>query len=252
MPMLHDLMDNIRKGKVYDKNIKLVAAEARDALKWVLANARDAVCFGAGPYESISPLKFIPELFHFPYEVTWVEGSMAGAGGISGCLCVETGERQWDIALFEKSAGIAWVLVAVNRFHLLEPTDTSFVCESVVEFSDNGGFEYCNQMVTNNLAYFLMALNCTNVSRVEHVAPKILNAERKKKGKQPIFSYWTLHLPNESGSSAELGGTHASPRLHLRRGHIRQYAPGKHTWVQACVVGSKELGMVTKDYRVSP
>lgn len=251
MPILHDLMDNIRKGRIYDKDIKLVSTKAYDALRWVLNNARDAVCFDAGPYESMSTLKFIPELFHFPYAVTWVEGSMPN-GVVSGCLCAETGDRTWDIALFEKSAGVAWVLVAVNRFHLLEPTDTSFVCESVVEFSDNGGFEYCNQMVTSNLSYFLMALNCTNVSRVKHDAPKFLNAERKKKGKQPIFSYWTLHLPNDSGDSNELGGTHASPRVHLRRGHIRQYAPGKHTWVQACVVGSKELGIVTKDYRVSP
>ncbi len=46
------------------------------------------------------------------------------------------------------------------------------------------------------------------------------------------------------------GGTHASPRLHLRRGHPRQYAPGKYCWVQPCVVGNKAAGMVHKDYAI--
>ena len=45
------------------------------------------------------------------------------------------------------------------------------------------------------------------------------------------------------------GGTHASPRVHLRRGHIRKIADGRTVWVQACVVGSKH-GMVLKDYKL--
>jgi len=45
-------------------------------------------------------------------------------------------------------------------------------------------------------------------------------------------------------------GTHASPALHLRRGHARQYSPGLYTWVQPCIVGNKKDGLVHKDYAV--
>jgi hypothetical protein len=45
-----------------------------------------------------------------------------------------------------------------------------------------------------------------------------------------------------------VGGAHASPRLHLRRGHARQFAPGKWTWVRDCAVGNKVAGVISKDY----
>jgi hypothetical protein len=46
------------------------------------------------------------------------------------------------------------------------------------------------------------------------------------------------------------GGTHASPRVHLRRGHIRRL-PGKNIWVNATIVGNSDLGVVIKDYSVT-
>lgn len=64
----------------------------------------------------------------------------------------------------------------------------------------------------------------------------------------PLFSYWTLHLTHTDGTPRPMGGTHNSPRVHLRRGHPRQYAPGRWTRVQPCAVGSPSRGMVHKDY----
>lgn len=92
-------------------------------------------------------------------------------------------------------------------------------------------------------------MNCTNVGRQEHKPDAALQKARAKRGKQPLFSYWTLELNGRDGGAAQsFGGTHASPRVHLRRGHPRQYAPGKWTWVQPHAVGNRELGMVHKDY----
>ena len=95
-------------------------------------------------------------------------------------------------------------------------------------------------------------MNCSNIIKVEHNPDEKLQKARIKRGKKPLFSYWTLQLsiPNEREEGASLGGTHASPRVHLRRGHARQYAPGKYTWVQPCAVGNKSLGVIHKDYAV--
>ena len=47
-----------------------------------------------------------------------------------------------------------------------------------------------------------------------------------------------------SGPSEPQGGTHASPRWHVRRGHWRQLADGRRVFVRACEVGDPERGGV--------
>ena len=51
-------------------------------------------------------------------------------------------------------------------------------------------------------------------------------------------------------AAAEPGGSHASPRWHLRRGHWRQLADGRRVFVRQCEVGDPERGGVVKDYAV--
>jgi len=98
---------------------------------------------------------------------------------------------------------------------------------------------------------FFTAMNCKNVVAKEVVHDAKLQKAREKRGKKPLFSFWTLELKQEKTEKCEgYGGTHNSPRLHLRRGHPREYAPGKWTWVQPCAVGNKALGLIHKDYRM--
>ncbi len=94
---------------------------------------------------------------------------------------------------------------------------------------------------------------CSNVRAQEHHPAESLNKKRMKAGKLPLVSYKTLAIvaPNDRGERIISGGSHASPRVHLRRGHIRRIGDSRTIWVQACVVGSKH-GMVIKDYRVRP
>jgi hypothetical protein len=99
---------------------------------------------------------------------------------------------------------------------------------------------------------FLSALHCCNVKQEEHHPDAKLNKARAKRGKAPLFSYWTLQLDGKTERGNDHGGTHASPRVHLRRGHPRQYTPGKWTWVQPHAVGNKAAGMVHKDYAAGP
>lgn len=75
--------------------------------------------------------------------------------------------------------------------------------------------------------------------------------KRESKGKAPLIEYKTLVIDKKVIDSQSRGGHHASPRLHLRRGHFRQLKIGGVVWVRPAIVGEKNRGMVVKDYRVA-
>jgi len=97
-------------------------------------------------------------------------------------------------------------------------------------------------------------LRCNNVYIKDIPAPKLLNRKRKKKRKTPFYEYKVLEVKQSSQVvlvSEPTGRTHKSPRIHLRRGHIRTFKNGTSTYVRPCVVGSKKHGIVYKDYSVA-
>lgn len=117
---------------------------------------------------------------------------------------------------------------------------------------DQGQTEFL-ELILKILLNFLSALNCSNAEAIddEH-PPEKLNKSRTKKGKTPLFSYKVLTINTKSshvGSSPTSHGKHNSPRVHLRRGHIRKLSD-KTVWVNSCVVGDKKNGVVQKDYLV--
>ena len=78
-----------------------------------------------------------------------------------------------------------------------------------------------------------------------------INSKRAAKGKGPILFDWhTVHVTPAKQKRDYKGGTHASPRLHDRRGHWRKYPSGKVGWVKNCKVGDASKGVVFKDYEV--
>ena len=95
-------------------------------------------------------------------------------------------------------------------------------------------------------------INCSNVTTIDSRENKFINMKRKKKGKLPLFTYKTLHLSLDDKEVNRTGnkGSHASPRVHLRRGHIRRLNSLKSVWVQSCVVGDKSKGVIHKDYAI--
>ena len=184
-------------------------------------------------------LKIVPELDRLPYPITWIEFTAAQC--IVGALLIEEDKQL---------GGHVWIMHGGTwrfAFPFKCKIDGKIGFQSVTEDMANDASQ-----IVANIRVFLSAMACTNVRRVEHKPDAKLQKARAKRGKRPLFSYWTLELDlSRAESSESLGGTHASPRLHLRRGHARQYAPGKWTWVQPCVVGNKAAGMVHKDYRVA-
>jgi hypothetical protein len=77
-----------------------------------------------------------------------------------------------------------------------------------------------------------------------------LNKMRRARGKAPLFTYKVLTIGRKKRKSQLLGGTHASPRSHLRRGHYRTSQKGIRHWVQPCMIKGETDGFVHKDYKV--
>jgi hypothetical protein len=104
----------------------------------------------------------------------------------------------------------------------------------------------------NAAKQFCMILHCKNVQTETMVAPVAVNKKRQGKGKSVLFDYHVLTLnQGEQGSATATGHTdtgRATPRQHLRRGHIRRLE-NRVTWVNATIVGNQ--GFVSKDYRIS-
>jgi len=99
--------------------------------------------------------------------------------------------------------------------------------------------------------HFCAALGMHDVSFTDIEPHKGRNKMRRALGKAPLFTYKVLTIGKKKPKTRQLGGTHASPRSHLRRGHYRT-APksGRRYWVEPCMVKGETPGFVHKDYRV--
>ena len=81
--------------------------------------------------------------------------------------------------------------------------------------------------------------------------PKTFTNKRKiAQGKLPTYEWRTVTIEPVEPRKEHKGGTHASPRLHDRRGHLRRLRSGKNVWVKPCKVGDANKGIVFKDYQI--
>ena len=131
------------------------------------------------------------------------------------------------------------------------------ILEKVHEAEGKTGLNSCLKDIGNETAGLLElceALSCSNVHHrpIENIDPAV-NQRRIRDGKVPLYETRTLWIdvPNFDNVSVEWqGGTHRSPRQHLRRGHIRNLQSGKKVWVNATVVGSRDNGVINKAYGI--
>lgn len=240
---LRELIEDICTGKVMCMSGISDAIED-EVMRRVPSLSASAICFDGGNIKNMSNFKPIKEISTPPFNTCWLEfsyekeaddrvvlGMIVGdlKPGISA-FCFTKKTNQWMFVCYFSADG--------EKLKAIGDSEQSDVGKTAQEFA--------------SLARtFFTAINCTNIRRVEHNPDAKLQKARAKRGKQPLFSYWTLELDLDRTERGEsLGGTHASPRLHLRRGHARQYAPGKWTWIQPFAVGNKKLGMVHKDYEL--
>lgn len=102
----------------------------------------------------------------------------------------------------------------------------------------------------------LAALNCKNVGVSRQEAPSALNKKQLKAGKIPFRDTMFLDIMLEAATrQATRGsqGSHASPRAHLRRGHIRNLPSTEQREARALWINATHVGGVPsqqKPYRV--
>lgn len=94
----------------------------------------------------------------------------------------------------------------------------------------------------NSAVTFCKLMNCSNVHEQVIPAPRAINAARARKGELPLFEYRTLvvdvtAIPHDRSDPQGERSERASPRQHLRRGHIRRVAD-RVVWVNAAVEGA--------------
>ncbi len=82
------------------------------------------------------------------------------------------------------------------------------------------------------------------------VRQSFTNRRKIAEGKQPTYDWHTVVINGKALKREPHGGTHASPRLHDRRGHSRRLPDGRIVWVRPCKVGDASKGVVFKDYQV--
>lgn len=123
--------------------------------------------------------------------------------------------------------------------------------------SDDAANKMCQSDIADEVRItleFIEALSCKNVVAVDKkTASETVNSRRMKAGKLPIYGIKTLVIeaPGMGSTSDSAGscGTHVSPRQHLRRGHIRRLVSG-NIWVNSCIVGCPDSGVIAKHYKV--
>lgn len=166
--------------------------------------------------------------------------------GANGWLIVKPYVTVIDPATFNSTGGLPLAAELRGGIEALRPPQSVF--ESNLEKSNSGAATRDATAIID----LCCALACSNVHSRSVGADDATAARRARAGKKPLFSYKVLEV--DVGADESLtgkgGGSHASPRTHLRRGHIRRLASGRIVWVNAAVVRGQTPGIVVKDYRI--
>jgi hypothetical protein len=110
-------------------------------------------------------------------------------------------------------------------------------------------FARAKDITARDEVFFLLS---AMASRAARVATKLIAPLRASHGADtdPRIIYTEISI-DPSARAEAAGGTHASPRLHWRRGHIRRLG-NRTTWIRATLVGDAGRGIVVHDYSKAP
>ena len=253
-----------------EKNLKFVVELLNKSEKFIISDGISEIITGDNDYtrplSSFSRPPF-PVLaiesesnkLRFIYIIVEVRANTSESFMFPELINIGEGVLVWPIIGFHREAMGGWAISSGAQY-LSYPSaiEEPFFDIWSVEFFDDKDAPELNRTdktwvpsrVFHNMCKLL---NCKNIETRTEAPSAKLNKKRERNGKIPFFEYKTLHIKpgktNASGSGAIISDRN-SPRVHIRRGHIRTLPSGETTWVQACVVGDGSKGFIQKDYRI--
>jgi len=167
-----------------------------------------------------------------------------------------------DLKKAEGVVGKTWVLHVDGNFYQSPwfAYKVNEKSEVVVEMFDEKGYRLPDEVEENERLFLFTTLGfvATLIDSLEtretisyHPTRRKNHEKRIRQGKAPLFDWKTVVIEPVIVRRESLGGTHASPRLHDRRGHWRFIKKSqKRIWVKDCTVGNAAKGVVFHDYKV--
>jgi hypothetical protein len=136
----------------------------------------------------------------------------------------------------------------VSAGYLLEQIDLKVLLKGAFFFGNGKPIGYCaaEEIEPSEAVYYAIAVLASRQTVKTNRSLSVGNVHRPR----PDNSYVEISLSFASGNRETRLGTHASPRLHWRRGHIRRLTE-KTTWVRPTLVGVDSGGVVLHDYRTA-
>lgn len=196
------------------------------------------------------------KLITLPSNPSWFKYELNGVRSALLVYSTENEEEQdrWCVVRFELAPRLWWdaVMVAVKRESQKHNDYTRAEMHSCwiktnLLTDDEKRMLWGDQ--THMSIYLTLALASKTTEKKAVKAPTFTNKQRAKKGKAPLPAHTVVRIvPYRyiSESQREAGRTHASPRLHFRRAHIRVFdhrTPGS-TYVDGYIAGRKVTGWV--------
>jgi len=204
--------------------------------------------------EKVSMDRFINELHNSSAPRPQLDGVINQDGKVNmvQCYFLSQHEHGIDLDIICGSANYreeAYVYTA-NILHDGERLRLLTLKNQVVNLSEQHIQSYIGSAIA---AIYMMTMGKNNfymsVPTPEEAAT---NRKRISKGKKPLIEFKVAVIEGKKTTmSSTPHGTHASPRLHWRRGHWRTMSKsGKKTWIAPMEVGDEDNGRVIKTYAI--
>jgi hypothetical protein len=153
----------------------------------------------------------------------------------------------------------SWEVPALVAVFNKEFTKT-YIVPAAMEFANYAEFtedQYDSVVHFNTIMIYIMhsLLNARGVELKTELPPIKLNRKRVQKNRPPLYEHHVLKIGgySSSGRVLGLGASHASPRSHWRRGHVRTIHRAtpqeKRIAIPACLINGP--GFISKDYEIS-
>lgn len=219
-------------------------------------------------------------VFSLPFEITYVEGTLAydtvntrfGSMFAPASSC-------FDGVVFEQHPEFigGTASLSFTRINKIGPDHGSWKVPTLIsvisrDFTKAYGIPAAKELteyaamtedtrqraarISVTMLYIMHSLiNARGVKLLTEPAPVNLNRKRIQRNKPPLYEHHILKIGGFSSSGRVLGvgASHASPRAHWRRGHIRTIRRGtpkqKRIAIPACLISGP--GFVSKDYEIS-